>query len=140
MPGNVRPTYLLSVSGLCSQLFAYNALCLALREEHSSVLATAHAHADTPFELQELSNIMESLASQRANTGGADEDAEMAADMEEAAEDDEDHAAAAAAAVRSGLLQTFVFSATLTLPQKLRKRLRRGACAVTPIHPFNNAS
>lgn len=77
---------------------------------------------------------MESLASQRGSSGGADEDADMAADMEEAAEDDEEHAAASAAAVRPGLLQTFVFSATLTLPQKLRKRLRRGACAVTPTH------
>ena len=28
----------------------------------------------------------------------------------------------------AGLLQTFVFSATLTLPQKLRKRLRKGVC------------
>jgi hypothetical protein len=126
--------------GFCGQCCAYDALCLALREEHSTVQATAHAHVDTPFELQELSNILESLASQRANSGGADEVTEMAADMEEAAEDDEDHAAASAAAVRSGLLQTFVFSATLTLPQKLRKRLRRGACAVTPTHPFNDAS
>ena len=86
--------------------------------------------------VQELSNILESLASQRANSGAANADVEMEADMDDdAAPDDADDADAEAddeaddvsdGKATAGLLQTFVFSATLTLPEKLRKRLRRG--------------
>ena len=80
--------------------------------------------------VQELSNILEALTSQRASSGAAADDA----DLDEDAADDEDEDADADAAgadissgkAPAGLLQTFVFSATLTLPQKLRKRLRRG--------------
>jgi hypothetical protein len=96
----------------------------------------AHARSKSSFELQELSNILESLASQRASSGGADEDADMAADVEEAAEGDETRATAPAAADRPELLQTFVFSATLTLPQELRKRLRRGVSIVASTYLF----
>ncbi len=83
-----------------------------------------------PCAVQELSNILEALVSQRASSGPAPDDADLAEDAAES--DDEDEDADAARAGNSsgtdpaGLLQTFVFSATLTLPQKLRKRLRRG--------------
>jgi len=90
--------------------------------------------------VQELSNILESLASQRASSGTADADDGMEADMvDDGAPEDADDADADAEAEAddqpddvsagraiAGLLQTFVFSATLTLPEKLRKRLRRG--------------
>jgi len=71
---------------------------------------------------QELTNILESLESQRASggSGALDDDApddNPAEDAEEQAKEGEK---------KAGLLQTFVFSATLTLPQGLRKRLRRG--------------
>ena len=80
--------------------------------------------------MQELSNILEALASQRANSGTAANDADLA-DGPASEEDEDEDVDAASAGVSSGktpagLLQTFVFSATLTLPQKLRKRLRRG--------------
>lgn len=42
---------------------------------------------------------------------------------------DEEAGGEASAGRKAGLLQTFVFSATLTLPQELRKRLRRGVPA-----------
>lgn len=73
---------------------------------------------------------MESLASQRGDAGAAKDEEE---DLEDEVGDDDGDAtmkdAAPDANGRAGLLQTFVFSATLTLPQKLRKRLRRGAPA-----------
>lgn len=44
------------------------------------------------------------------------------------------------AAERAGPLQTFVFSATLTLPQKLRRRLRKGArCSLTHVWLFSDS-
>ena len=46
----------------------------------------------------------------------------------------------AGADARPGLLQTFVFSATLTLPQKLRRRLRKGArCSLTHVWLFSDS-
>ena len=84
--------------------------------------------------VQELSNILEALASQRANSGVAADDADLdggAASDEDEGIDENEGVNAAGAGISSGktpagLLQTFVFSATLTLPQRLRKRLRRG--------------
>ena len=86
--------------------------------------------------VQELSNILESLASQRASSGAANADDGMEADMDndaapdDAGDDDADPDDQAddvsTGKATAGLLQTFVFSATLTLPEKLRKRLRRG--------------
>ena len=75
--------------------------------------------------LQELSNILESLASQRANVGSQGDKEEAGTDQDDDESNQEDEAASKAQA-GAGLLQTFVFSATLTLPQKLRKRLRKG--------------
>ena len=75
--------------------------------------------------VQELSNILEALTSQRASSGTAADGADL---DDDAAEEDDDNADAdnSSGKAPAGLLQTFVFSATLTLPQKLRKRLRRG--------------
>ncbi len=72
------------------------------------------------FSLQELANILENLDSQRA-AAPPDKDSEPDLD-DEVGED----TGGTAAGDKAPLLQTFVFSATLTLPQKLRKRLRRG--------------
>ena len=105
--------------------------------------------------MQELTSILEVLESQRADMAGTppDNDNKAAPAPEEAEHaGSEPHSAGAAAkgedggaleagvpdaeraagepdqagARQPGLLQTFVFSATLTLPQKLRKRLRKG--------------
>ena len=80
------------------------------------------------YAVQELSNILEALASQRASSGAAIDDANRAEDVAPDDDEDADSAGADISSVKApaGLLQTFVFSATLTLPQKLRKRLRRG--------------
>lgn len=101
---------------------------------------------------QELTNILESLESQRADGRPEDKTATAApeaddladegyaisigndADVSELGADRGDPAAEGVLAAGSGelqrskapLLQTFVFSATLTLPQKQRKRLRKG--------------
>lgn len=72
--------------------------------------------------------MLEYLESQRAGGNETHGDASTAdrnaGDMEEDA--DEEAGGSASAQHKAGLLQTFVFSATLTLPQELRKRLRRG--------------
>ncbi|BDA45127.1 DEAD-box ATP-dependent RNA helicase 13 [Coccomyxa sp. Obi] len=80
---------------------------------------------------QELANILEYLESQRAGGNESYEDAPTAdRDADDMTEDaDEEAGGKASAQRRAGLLQTFVFSATLTLPQELRKRLRRGGGA-----------
>lgn len=78
---------------------------------------------------QELSNILEALASQRGSSGGAaGDDTDLAEDAVPGDDEDADLASADVISGKApaGLLQTFIFSATLTLPQKLRKRLRRG--------------
>ncbi|CAL8469133.1 g8674 [Coccomyxa elongata] len=80
---------------------------------------------------QELANVLEYLESQRAGGNEAHGDVPTAdrgsGDMEEDA--DMEAGGEAPARRKAGLLQTFVFSATLTLPQDLRKRLRRGGGA-----------
>ena len=76
--------------------------------------------------LQELSNILESLASQRANVGSRGDDDNEVGDSQDDNEGSQVDEEAGLARSGADLLQTFVFSATLTLPQKLRKRLRKG--------------
>lgn len=82
--------------------------------------------------MQELTNILEFLESQRASGGsGARDDA--APDDGPAEDAEEEAEAAKEGRKKAGLLQTFVFSATLALPQGLRKRLRRGAAPPEPL-------
>jgi hypothetical protein len=84
---------------------------------------------------QELSSILELLDSQRAAAAKGDWDSahdpasEPAAASSYGARGDapEEAAAEGEPDQAAGPLQTFVFSATLTLPQKLRRRLRKGA-------------
>ena len=68
-----------------------------------------------PKLLQELSNILESLASQRADVGSRGDDGE-AGDNQDDDESNQEDERAGRAQSGADLLQTFVFSATLTLP------------------------
>lgn len=82
------------------------------------------------FEPQELANILEYLESQRAGGNHSPQDAPDQAEGPGDASDGEGEEGGdevAMTSTKAPLLQTFVFSATLTLPQGLRKRLRKGA-------------
>ena len=79
--------------------------------------------------IQELANILEYMESQRAGGNGSPQDVPDLAEEAGEASECEDEGKGDEGAVRQGkapLLQTFVFSATLTLPLGLRKRLRKG--------------
>ena len=92
-----------------------------------------------PELLQELSNILETLASQRADVGSRGDNDEAGNNQDDDESNQEDERAGRA---QSGadLLQTFVFSATLTLPQKLRKRLRKGVHGGLGLHKVRGVS
>lgn len=88
--------------------------------------------------IQELANILEYMESQRAGGNGSTQDSPDLAEEAGEASEGEDEGKGDEGAARQGkapLLQTFVFSATLTLPLGLRKRLRKGE--LTALALFN---